>query len=432
MKQILPFCRIALLSLVSFPVVLCHAGELAKERVTEYGPYVGKLGGRDLVAHFKFDARGMPLPGSYFYRDTGREVVLFYDAAQRRFIECMPTWQEEESAGGCSEPAGYWDVQLMRNSALVEWRAKEDDQPIKALLSKAGQVPGAADLNAQVNALQLAGPRLTGPEQGHGAVRWRMITEPRSGVSMPFLTKAPRAAALRRMNADMEERFQWQVSDVLYNTSRVRGEAEFYNAVFITGTRYFVVAESAYSYLGGAHSIFNFSSTTFDLKTGKPLDLARQYHIYPFHHAGRKTAGLSLMEQARAQHQTAAFSNQKMSYWKGGIDCWGTGQDAEADADTDADADAESQSDPGGMLHAAEKPSGELTQWTVFPTADGLAIAYTGFAEFMRYCRGDYRVIPWPQAALARRLPGQAGNQAASRAQAPANQSDASCPRQPQ
>jgi hypothetical protein len=152
----------------------------------------------------------------------------------------------------------------------------------------------------------------------------------------------------------------------------------------------------------------------------KPLDLAKQYHIYPFHYTGRKTAGLSLMEQARVQRQMAAFSNQKASYWKSGLDCWATEQETKADADADADADVESQSDPGGMTYAAERPSGELTQWTVFPTADGLAIAYNGFAEFMRYCRADYRVVPWPQAALARRLPGQTSRQAVREAEAPA------------
>lgn len=81
------------------------------------------------------------------------------------------------------------------------------------------------------------------------------------------------------------------------------------------------------------------------------------------------------------------------------------------------------------MTYAAEQPSGELTQWTVFPTADGLAIAYNGFAEYMRPCRANYRIIPWSQAALARRLPKEAGKQAASKAQAPAGQSGASCPR---
>jgi hypothetical protein len=198
--------------------------------------------------------------------------------------------------------------------------------------------------------------------------------------------------------------------------------------VFVTGTKYFAVAESASSYSGGAHGNFTFSVTTFDLRSGQPVNLARRYHIHPFEHTGKKTAGLSLMEQARAQHQTASFSDRKSSYWDQGIGCWGKG----AYSDNDSATDTPNESDPGGMTYAAERPSGELTQWTVFPTADGLAIAYDGFAEFMRYCRGDYRVIPWPQAALARRLHGQAGNQAASRVQAPANQSDASCPREPQ
>jgi hypothetical protein len=420
MKQMPSTCCIALLSLLSFPVALGHASVLAKENFTEYGPYVGKLGDRDVVARFKSDARGVPTSGSYFYRDTGREVLLVYDAAQQRFIECMPTWREEESVGGCSEPSGYWIVQIMRNGALVNWRAKADDQPLKALLGKAVKMPGAADLDAQVNALQLAGSRVAGAEQGRGAVRWRMVTEPRSTVSMPFLTKAPVGAALRRINAKMEQQFQWQISEVLYNTSRVGGEAEFYNTAFVTGTRYFAVGEGAYAYLGGAHSNFNFSATTFDLKTGKSVNLAKRYHIHPFHRPGMKTAGLSLMEQARAQHQTSAFSSQKTSYWKGGIDCWGAGQDTDAD----------DGSDPDGMTGAAEQVPEESTQWSVvFPTADGLAVADNGLAEFMRYCRGDYRVIPWSQAALARRLPVNAGNHAAPKAQAPANQSGASCPR---
>ena len=405
MKHISLLCRMALHGLFSSAVALGHAGALAQERITDHGPYVGKLAGREVVARFRSDAQGMPMPGSYFYRDTGREMVLFYDAAQRRFIECAPTWQEEETVSGCSEPDGYWDVQLVRNAALVDWRARADDQPLRVVLSKADPLPGAADLDAQVDALQLAGPRLAGPEQGHGALRWRMMTEPRSRVSMPFLSRAPVAAAMRRINASLEQRFKEQIREVLFNTSRVHGEAEFYNTVFVTGARYFAVGESAYSYSGGAHGSFNFSATTFDLRSGQPVDLARRYHIYPFRRAGMKTAGLSLMEQARAQHQTAAFSNQKASYWKDGIDCWGTGEDG----------DQGRTSDPGGMSEAPEYVSEEAALWTIFPTGDGLAIAYNGFAEFMRYCRSVYRVIPWPQAARARRLPGPAGESCARR-----------------
>lgn len=404
----LSLCRLAAPGLFSCLVALGHAGTLAQEKITEQGPYVGKLAGREVVARFSSDAQGMPMPGSYFYRDTGREVVLFYDAAQRRFIECMPTWQEEETVSGCGEPGGYWDVHVMRNAVLVDWRARADDRPLRAVLTKADPLPGNADLDAQVDALLLAGPRLAGPEQGQGAVRWRMMTEPRSKVSMPFLTRAPVAAAMRRINASLERRFQGQIREVLFNTSRVHGEAEFYNTVFVTGARYFAVGEGAYSESGGAHGNFNFSATAFDLTNGQPVNLARRYHIHPFQRAGMNTDGLSLMEQARAQHQTAAFSHQKASYWKDGINCWGTGQETDGDSKTD----------PGGMSDAAESGSDESTHWTIFPAEDGLAIAYNGFAESMRYCRADYRVIPWPQAARARRLPAASGNKPSPR-QAP-------------
>lgn len=156
----------------------------------------------------------------------------------------------------------------MRNAVLVDWRATADNPPLRAVLTKAEPVPGAADLDAQVAALQVAGPRLTGPEQGQGAVRWRMVSEPRSKVSMPFLTGAPVAGAMRRINASLEQRFQGQISEALSIGSRVRGEAEFYNTVFVTGARYFVIGESVYSYLGGAHGNFNFSVTTLICKAG--------------------------------------------------------------------------------------------------------------------------------------------------------------------
>jgi hypothetical protein len=423
MKTIACVGRMVLLSLLYFLVPLGEEGALAQERIVEHGPYVGKLAGREIVARFMSDAQGLPMPGSFFYRDTGKDIVLFHDPAQDRFMECAPTWQEEETVQGCSEPGGYWTVQLTPNAALVDWQAKPEDRSLRTVLTRADPVPGAADLDAQIDALRVAGPRLAGPEQGHGAVRWQRVTEPRSKVSMPFLTRAPRVAAMRKINASLEQQFQRQIKDALFNTARHNGEANYDNKVFVTGTKYFAVAESASSYSGGAHDNFNFSVTTFDLRSGQRVNLASHYHIHPFERTGKKTAGLSLMEQARAQHQTASFSDQKPSYWDQGIACWGKGPGSVNNRNTN------SESDPGGMSDTARQMSGDSTPWTVFPTADGLAIAYDGFAESMRSCRANYRVIPWPQAALACRLPGQAGNQVASTAQAPAHKSGAGCPR---
>jgi hypothetical protein len=423
MKPITCVGRMVLLSLLYFLVPLGDEGALAQERIVEHGPYVGKLAGRDVVARFMSDAQGLPMPGSFFYRDTGKDIVLFHDPAQGRFMECAPTWQEEETVQGCSEPSGYWTVQLTPNAALVDWQTRPDDQPLRTVLTRSAPVPGAVDLDAQIGALRVAGPRLAGPEQGHGAVRWHMVTEPRSKVSMPFLTRAPALAAMRRINASLEQQFQGQIGYVLFDIARHNGEANFDNKAFVTGTKYFAIAEGVGSYSDGGNGGFTFSAATFDLKSGQPVEFARHYHIHPFERTGKKTAGLSLMEQARAQHQTASFSDQKRSYWGEGIECWGKG----ADSDSDSATDTPNEFDPGGMTYAAEQPSGELTQWTVFPTADGLAIAYNGFAEYMRPCRADYRVIPWPQAALARRLPKEAGNQAAPKA--PASQSGARCPR---
>ncbi len=171
MKPSLSLCRLAAPGLFSCLVALGHAGTLAQEKITEQGPYVGKLAGREVVARFSSDAQGMPMPGSYFYRDTGREVVLFYDAAQRRFIECMPTWQEEETVSGCGEPGGYWDVHVMRNAVLVDWRARGDDRPLRAVLTKADppwqRRPGCAGRCAATGGATAGG---TGAGTGRGAL----------------------------------------------------------------------------------------------------------------------------------------------------------------------------------------------------------------------------------------------------------------------
>lgn len=425
MKRIACLGRMAVLSLLYFLLPLGSEGALAQEKIVEHGPYAGKLAGREVVAYFRSDAQGNPFEAGFFYRDTGKDIVLFHDPVQGRFMECVPTWQEEETVQGCSEPGAYWTVQLTRNAALVEWQSKPDDPPQHIVLTRSDPVPGAVDLDAQVDALRVVGPRLTGREQGHGAVRWHMVTEPRSKVSMPFLTRAPERAAMRKINETLEQQFQGQIKYALFNIARENGEAHFDNEPFVTGTNYFAVAQGLSDYSGGAHGGFTFSATTFNLKSGKAVELARRYHIHPFERDGKKTAGLSLVEQARAQHQTASYSDQKASYWDEGIACWGKG----ADSDSDSARDTPNEFDPGGMIGAAERPSAELTQWTVFPTADGLAIAYNGFAEYMRSCRADYRVIPWPQAKLARRLPKEIGDQGASVPQAPAGPAGPSCPR---
>lgn len=424
MKKIMPVHRmLASLSACLISIVPAIASTMQEPR--EYGPYAGHVAGREVVAYFKSDTQVSQIKAAYFFRDTGKDIVLLHDAAQGRFIECAPTWQEEETVQGCSEPSGYWTVRLMRNAALVDWRARADDQPLRTVLTRSDPVPGAVNVEAQFDALRLAGPRLAGPEQGHGAVRWHMVTEPRSKVSMPFLTRAPVLAAMRRINASLEQQFQGQIRYVLFDIGQHNGETNFDNEAFVTGNKYFAIAEGVSSYSDGGNDGFTFSATTFDLKSGQPVKFATRYHLHPFERTGKKTAGLSLMEQARAQHQTASFSDQKGSYWDQGIECWGKG----ADSDSDSARDTPNELDPGGMTYAAEQPSGELTQWTVFPTADGLEIAYNGFAEYMRPCRANYRIILWSQAALAHRLPKEAGKQAASKAQAPADQSGASCPR---
>jgi hypothetical protein len=306
---------------------------------------------------------------------------------------------------------------------LADRQAGPNDAPLRTVLTRSVPVPGTVDLDAQIDALRLAGPRLAGPEQGHGAVRWHMVTEPRSKVSMPFLTRAPSLAALRRINASLEKLFQRQIKDALFSTARRNGEADYDNKAFVTGTQYFAVVQSVSSYSGGAHDNFTFSAAAFDLKNGQPVEIGRRYHIHPFARQGEKTAGLSLMEQARAQRQTAFFSDQKTSYWDQGLACWGK------EAGFANRGNRDNESDPGGMTEASRKNSSESTRWTVFPTPEGLAIAYDGFPESMRSCRADYRVIPWPQATRARRLPKEIGDQGASTPQAPAVPADASCPR---
>jgi len=314
-------------------------------------------------------------------------------------------------------------VQLVRHAALVDWQAKPGDQPLRTVLTRSDPVPGADRRDAQIDALRLAGSRLAGPEQGHGAVRWHRVTEPRSKVSLPFLTRALSLAALRRINGSLERQFQRQISTALFNTARHDGEANYDNKAFVAGTQYFAVVQSVSSYSGGAHGKFAFFAATFDLKNGQPVEIGRRCHIHPFVRQGEKTAGLSLMEQARAQRQTAFFSDQKTSYGDQGLACWGK------ETGFVNGGNRNNESDPGGMTEASKKFSSESTRWTMFPTAEGLAIAYGGLPESMRSCRANYRVIPWPQAALARRLPTEIGDQSVARPSASAGPVDASCPR---
>lgn len=366
--------------------LICFNNAAAWEppRIVHYGPYAGTLGKREVVAQFDLDAQGSPVQASFFYRDTGKDIVLYYDATHDEYLACVPTWREDETTDGCAEPGAYWKVMLSPGLAVVDWRAGAADAPQRTVLTKV-QAAAGADPDAQLDALRLAGPRLAGPVQGKGAVRWRMLTEPRSRVSMPFLVRSPSPAATRAINAELEKRFQGQILMALFNTARPDGEADFSNKVFITGTRYLAVAESTNAYSGGAHGSFDFSVDVFDLRSGRAVDLRSRYHIVSFAQKGRNTAGLSLSEQALAQRQVSSYADSKESYWRDGIACWETAAD-------------EGLSNPS-MRWIFMEPS----SWTVFPVAEGLAIAYGNFAESMRGCRGDYRVIPWRQAALARR-----------------------------
>lgn len=382
MKVTCLFCRRIAHVVVAFIAVYATAASAQNPYDPSYGPYSGKLAGKDIVAYFGLGDQSGTLMGTYFYRDIGRDIALYpVEGKPGTFKECPPTWGEAP----CDKATGYWTIQLKPDQVQGQWRKTLSSSPVNLQLAKVPDEPPAfakhlADSKTTpelIDRLRAEGPALVGKEQSAGNVRWHVVTDKRSGIKMPFLTATPNQAAMEQINAELTRTFINYVAEALYNVSR-DGDSEAENKVYFANDRYFAVGGGAGGYGGGAHPYFGFSVATYDLNTGKRVDFTKLYRIAG--HKGKPTdlkTNNNLLAQALRQRpkKKSADTNEE--------DCWQNIEDSYHCDDT--------------MCEGEINPE----TWGIFPTPKGLAVIPDVFAEVVRHCRADYRVLPWDQANKA-------------------------------
>ncbi len=352
-----------------------------------YGPYVGKLAGKDIVMLINAGDPTDGAAGNYFYRSIGMDITLFKAAGGKgQFIECPATWGDEV----CDKPSGYWSISFTDDAAKAQWRKTPSAKPLQVELAKApadtrpvAGTPAEDTPDRWTEALRVAGPTSTGKEEKSGFVRWHIITDKRSGVHMPVLTAAPNAAAMAKINATLKKDFDEQITSALYAQARPSGDFEEENAVYFANERYFAIGGGAGGYSGGAHPSSGFGVRTYDLQTGSPVEFKHIYKVEPnANTAFNAKTDKSLVAQALKQYldegNTASDDN----------DCWA--RVAERYQCKDAQCTA----------------TGDNAYPQVFPTKDGLGIVLDIFSEAERPCRDEYRTLSWKDASRALLKPG--------------------------
>lgn len=337
--------------------------------------FAGTVAGSPAVAELTVNGSQI-VRGRFFYRRFGRDIVLEPERDGTRFLECGAfeggnyVLRDEPCA-----PTGVWDVTATAESIKGSWRresGKGVSQPV--LLTR---VPGPGD---NYDRLRLSDNRLrVVATKSEGNVAWRVVREERSRVDRPFLTRAPDPAAMGRVNAALEKEFH---EEIVTRLGDFQAKSEV--SVVFANERLFAIT-TASEVWGGAHSSNGFGSKTFDLRTG---DEVRWNEIL------RVTAdeGTGFPLDLRRRDVLAADVLREAVRLKALEDgeCLGAAADYYSCA---------------GDTCTARDPILRPSEWTMYPTAKGLAVAVDVYPEAGRGCRGEVLVVPWPLARKALRRP---------------------------
>lgn len=341
------------------------------------GPYLGTLAKLPVAA--RFDASGN---GRYFYRKSGRDIALIRQPGaaedpRLRFLECPASLADADTP--CDRPSGYWTVAITAEAVKGHWSKSADGKPQPIELQRVPDARGEEAVEARYQALRIEGrERRTLAAKSAGPVAWKTVQDAGTRLAMPFLTQAPDAAALARINAALETSFRRQIRESL--------EAAEYNAdnaVLFANPRYFAVGgDTAYYFQGAAHPSGGFSATTYDLHSGQEVRWAAFFRI-------ADGAELDL----NRKDLLAALALRR----------------ARSAAEQDKDSDCMGMA---GETYGCEGPTcrnageiGDDPAWILYPREQGLAVDFDIYPEVARVCRGESIVIPWAELGAALRKP---------------------------
>lgn len=340
-------CVVALLALV------LAAPLLAAEVDTVY---LGKVAGQDVVV------KGFH---AFAYLRIGHELSL-QKRGEGLYAECPAEGSRDRD---CAEPTGWWTLAGDGEGFVGTWRKTRGGtaKPIALQRTTRGY-----------DEIVLGADRVvTGKSMRFGPVTWAMKKELRSEVAMPVLLSGPDAAALARINATLAKRFDEAVLEALSQIDYEPGDKLLYaddRLVAIGGV-------TAYDG-GGAHPSDYFSASTWDLRTGEPVDWEALMRPAPHNPVPLARRDLLLSAALRALTRAAD----------------------KTDAECLQDAVQIMQCTASACAAVPGADDGK-TGWAMYPTRAGLAVAPDVYPESGRGCRGETVLVPWREVRDALKAP---------------------------
>jgi hypothetical protein len=372
--------------------------------------YLGELAGRAIVMRLFDDNRtALPLESAanvraqYFYRSFGRYITL-QERADGWLAECQATFRELD----CSKPGGLWKFRTvtdMRVEAL--WKAADTAAPVQLTLASAKQSDLPAGSGDVWDRLLADGPRRTSRRSKVDGIHYAVLTDPRSGAKVPqILAGVPRAAA-DAFNNERRRELARRTAEALENQTYGGGESDD-AAVQFASSRWLTWAGGSGGDYGGAHPLWVYSISTFDLSNGQRVDASALFkRAAPVVGNGSPRivvnatgvpATLDALVVQHAWRSTPHGAQPTGSSERAENDCFEEWRSELADCEFD-DHDRPTTCE---ILRVSEDPikKGTYRVWNIEPmlTTAGLAIVSNDTSEAARACRGVMLTIPWREA----------------------------------
>lgn len=356
------------------------------------GLYQGRIGAQPVVVALYLD-ESQRLVGRYFYDKHGRDIPLWGPDAQPPTDPGL-TLSECESAYSnpfepCDPPAAHWQLTRPGPSMSGQWvslpgpgRTGRPNATIE--LRRLGPyAPSANAFQDRYEQLRMRGVReVMRPGGQLGSVRWNTLVDPRTQVSTPQFTAGPAAPALARINQALKKHWRQRVSEFLTAVDH----ADAVQVVFANQRWLSITHQYGFYYAGAAHPSGGFATTTWDMATGRDIQLARLFRI-----GSPQKGPLELQRQdVLAALTLRAFAAQRAEL------------SPAQRADSCASQVLERYECAAGRCASAELSAGRQPgDWLMWPTPAGLAVSPDIYPESNRNCRGEHVVIPWTQARAA-------------------------------
>ncbi len=356
------------------------------------GLYQGRIGSKAVVVALYLD-ESQRLVGRYFYDQHGRDIPLWGPDPQSAAKSGL-TLSECESAYSnpmepCDPAVANWHLPRAGRSVSGQWVAQAGpgraNRPNAAIeLRRLGPyTPSAHAFQDRYEQLRMRGTReVVRPGGQMGPVKWHTLVDPRTQVSAPQLTAGPVAPAMARINQALKKHWRQRVSEFLTAVDH----ADAVQVVFANERWLSTTHQYGFYYAGAAHPSGGFATTTWDMATGREIQLARWFRI-----GSPQKGPLELQRQdVLAALTLRAFAAQQAQL------------SPTERADSCASQVLERYACAAGRCAAPELSAGQQpSDWLMWPTPAGLAVSPDIYPESSRNCRGEHVVIPWTQARAA-------------------------------